>query len=151
MRSSSKLRHAAVGVILAFAAMTARGQSHFLDGVLSQSSDLAGCAARPDPVPHMSPGGIPSVANPDVGNADQGCSDLGSTYQVATDGHLYMLKRTSADVQRDIHLLALGTTPGVGVLAFQPTGLHVQLERTGQVMVVKLKQRRAAYTILYAR
>ena len=141
------------GVLLILAALAARGQTRdmYLDGVLSQSSDITGCGARPIPVPKMSPGGIPSVASPDVGSADASCSDLGSTYQIVSDGHIYGLKRTPADVKRDTTTLALGSTPGLGVLAFQPTGLHVVVLRAGDILRVKLKQRQAAYTILYMR
>lgn len=151
MRGICELRCAVGGALLALAVVSAQAQNVYGVGVLSQSSDLTGCAAHPTPVPHMTPGGIPAVANPDVGSADEGCSDLGSTYQIVADGHLYGLKRTAEDVKRDTALLALGSTTGMGVLAFQPTGLHVLVLRTGQVLRVRLKQRQAIYTILYSR
>lgn len=144
-------RWAAGGLFFALAGLAAQGQKTFVDGVLSQSSDLTGCAALPSPVPHMTPGGIPSVANEDVGSADEGCSDLGSTYQIVADGHLYGVRRTPADVKSDVARMALGSTTGLGVLAYQPTGLHVFVLRAGDVLRVKLKERQAAYTILYVR
>ena len=151
MRTILGFRNAVGAALFTFAGFAAHGQSTFLDGVLSQSSDLTGCTAHPTPVPHTTAGGVPSVANSDTGPADEECSDLGSTYQISTQGHLYGLKRLPADVQRDSSLLALGSAVGLGVLAFQPTGLHVLVLRSGDVLRVKLKERQAAYTILYTR
>lgn len=137
-------------LLLASSVLVARGQVTYVDGVLSQSSDLTGCMAKPSPVPHMTPGGVRSVVNPETG-ADSNCSDLGSTYQIVSKGRIYGLKRTTADVRRDALLQALGNTPGPGVLAFQPTGLHVWVIPNGDQIHVKWLNRQSAYTILYTR
>ena len=144
------LRGLACISMLAAAALAAQTQTILADGVLSQSSDLTGCAAQPSPIPHTTPGGIRSPVNPDVGGNDA-CSDLGSTYQIASGGHVFGVTRTAADVQRDAALQAQGSSPGAGVLAGQPTGLHVAISRSGDLMRVKLKERQSAYTILYMR
>lgn len=143
------MRKALCILLFTASALVAQNQVTFADGVLSQSSDLTGCAAQPSPVPHTTPGGIRSPANPVAG--DNACSDLGSTYQIVSGGHLYGLKRTPADVQHEAALQALGSPPGPGVLAFQPTGLHVVIARIGDTMRVQLKERQSVYTILYTR
>ena len=147
------MRHSCLAALLfgTFASL-AGAQTPFVDGVLSSTSDAIGCDAQPAPTPHYTQRAHAEVdASTPAPAPAVTCSDLGSTYQVSSDGRLYGLRRTASDIRREAVALAKESGNNPGVLAFQPTGLHVLIRVSGTFVQVKLKERESVYTVLFLR